>query len=94
MQRKCYCIVIETEKNRFERARERCHRRRMHVILAAVKSLMQYVAVMALLGMTALGIGVTLLALTGRMGVSCIATVMITFCIAGPVGDALMRENG
>ena len=93
MQRKCYCIVIETEKNRFDRARERCHRRRMNAILAVVKSLMQYAAVLALLGMVALGIAVTLLALTGRVGVSCIGAVMITFCIAGPVGDALMRKN-
>lgn len=93
MQRKCYCIVIETGKNRFDRARERCRHRRMNTILAA-KSLLQYVGVMTLLGMAALGICVTLLALTSRVGVSCVGAVMITFCIAGPVGDALMRENG
>lgn len=94
MQRKCYCIVIETGKNRFDRARERCRHRRMNAILAAAKSLLQYVGVMTLLGMAALGICVTLLALTSRVGVSCVGAVMITFCIAGPVGDALMRENG
>ena len=105
MQRKCYCIVIETGKNRFDRARERCRHlpllplhqsrhRRMNTILAAAKSLLQYVGVMTLLIMAALGICVTLLALTSRVGVSCVGAVMITFCIAGPVGDALMRENG
>ena len=99
MQRKCYCIVIETGKNRFDRARERCRHRRMNTILAAAKSLLQYVGVMTLLIMAALGICVTLLALTSRVGVSCVGVscvgaVMITFGIAGPVGDALMRENG
>lgn len=91
---KCYCIVIETGKNRFDRARERCRHRRMNTILAAAKSLLQYVGVMTLLIMAALGICVTLLALTSRVGVSCVGAVMITFGIAGPVGDALMRENG
>lgn len=87
---KCYCFVIDQRKDRFERARERRNRRRIREILAAGKAGIQIVIAMTLLGMMAIGIFVTLLAVSGRVGVSCVGTVFLMFGIAGPVGEALM----
>ena len=87
---KCYCFVIDQRKDRFERARERRNRRRIREILAAGKAVMQIVIVMALLGMMAIGIFVSLLAVSGRVGVSCVGTVFIMFAVGGPIGEALM----
>ena len=87
---KCYCFVIDQRKDRFERARERRNRRRIREILAAGKAVMQIVIVMALLGMMAIGIFVSLLAVSNRIGVSCVATTFIMFAVGGPIGEALM----
>ena len=87
---KCYCFVIDQQKDRFERARERRNRRRIREILVAGKAGIQIVIAMTLLGMMAIGIFVTLLTVSGLVGVSCVGTVFLMFGIAGPVGEALM----
>lgn len=87
---RCYCFVIDRRKDRFERARERRNRRRIREILAAGKAGIQIVIAMTLLGMMAIGIFVTLLTVSGLVGVSCVGTVFLMFGIAGPVGEALM----
>lgn len=87
---KCDCIVTDRRKNRFERARERRNRRRIQAVLAVWKVALQIVMALTVLMMTALGLLVVLLAVSGRMGVSCIATVFIMFGIGGPIGEALM----
>lgn len=94
MQRKCYCIVIETGKNRFDRARERCRPPPDEYHSGGGEVSPAVCGCHDTVDNGALGICVTLLALTSRVGVSCVGAVMITFGIAGPVGDALMRENG
>ena len=40
--------------------------------------------------MTALGIFATLLAVSNRIGVSCVATTFIMFAVGGPIGESLM----
>lgn len=87
---KCYCFVIDQRKERVERARERRNRRRIRKALAVWKAAIQIVWALAILMMTALGILVTLLAVSNRIGVSCVGTVFIMFGIAGPIGEALM----
>lgn len=67
---KCYCFVIDQRKDRFERARERRNRRRIREALAVWKAAIQIVWALVILMMTALGILVTLLAVSNRIGVS------------------------
>lgn len=69
---KCYCFVIDQRKDRFERARERRNRRRIREALAVWKAAIQIVWALVILMMTALGILVTLLAVSNRIGVSCV----------------------
>ena len=88
---KCYCVIVETGKNRFERARERRNRRRIRALLAAGVTLLRYAVVMCILMMMALGIGVTILATTKRPDLSVVGAVMITFVISGPIAEALME---
>lgn len=84
------CIMINDRKNRFERARERRNRRRIREVLAMWKAAIQIVWALTILMMTALGILVTLLAVSNRIGVSCVATTFIMFAVGGPIGEALM----
>nr|WP_142412106.1 hypothetical protein [Clostridium sp. Marseille-P7770] len=88
---KCYCVIVETGKGRFERARERRNRRRIRALLAAGGTLLRYAVVMCILMMMALGIGVTILAATKRPDFSVVGAVMITFVISGPIAEALME---
>lgn len=88
---KCYCVIVETGKDRFERARERRNRRRIRALLAAGGILLRYAVVMCILMMMALGIGVTILAATKRPDLSVVGAVMITFVISGPIAEALME---
>ncbi len=87
---KCYCFVIDQRKTRYDQARERRKRRRIRKILIAGKNLMQFTIAMILLMMMALGIFITLLAASGRVDVSCIATAFIMFAVGGPIGESLM----
>ena len=87
---KCYCFVIDQRKDRFERTRERRNRRRIREALAVWKAAIQIVWALVILMMTALGILVTLLAVSNHIGVSCVATTFIMFAVGGPIGEALM----
>lgn len=87
---KCYCFVIDQRKTRYDQARERRKRRRIRKALAVWKAAIQIVWALTILMMTALGILVTLLAVSNRMGISCVATTFIMFGIGGPIGEALM----
>nr|DAD97668.1 MAG TPA: hypothetical protein [Siphoviridae sp. ct1TR2] len=87
---KCYCFVIDQRKDQFERARERRNRRRIREALAVWKAAIQIVWALVILMMTALGILVTLLAVSNRIGVSCVATTFIMCAVGGPIGEALM----
>ena len=87
---KCYCFVIDQRKDRFDRARERRNRRRIREALAVWKAAIQIVWALVILMMTALGILVTLLAVSNRIGVSCVATTFIMCAVGGPIGEALM----
>jgi hypothetical protein len=82
--------VIDQRKDRFERARERRNRRRIREALAVWKAAIQIVWALVILMMTALGILVTLLAVSNRIGVSYVATTFIMFAVGGPIGEALM----
>ena len=84
------CIMINDRKNRFERARERRNRRRIREVLAMWKAAIQIVWALTILMMAALGILVTLLAVSNRIGVSCVATTFIMCAVGGPIGEALM----
>lgn len=88
---KCYCVIVETGKDRFERARERRNRRRIRALLAAGGTLLRYVVVMSILMMMALGLFVTFLVTTKRLDISAVGAAMITFVISGPIAEALMR---
>lgn len=87
---KCYCFVIDQRKSRYDRARERRNRRRIREALAVWKTAVQIVMALTVLMMTALGFLVVMLAVSGRMGVSCVATAIIMFAVGGPIGEALM----
>lgn len=87
---KIMCIVI-TKKNRFKEARRRRNRRRLLAAARVIKEVAVYVLILTILLFFGAGLGVTVLILTDRMGMSLVVAVMGVFLVSGLLSEAIPR---